>query len=150
MRPSFQERGRASPRSSRAPEGAPLAARAELAATHPTRNTSFTALAYDGNVPGRDCTGHVRGRDMCQGNVTETNQNPRGIAWDFDASSHRTARSLESVDELPPWRQLIPLGLRHVLAMYAGAVAVPLVVGGALIGAGKLNPGDLGYLVTAD
>jgi len=57
---------------------------------------------------------------------------------------------LESVDELPPWRQLIPLGLQHVLAMYAGAVAVPLVVGGALIGAGKLNPGDLGYLVTAD
>ena len=56
---------------------------------------------------------------------------------------------LESVDELPPWRQLIPLGLQHVLAMYAGAVAVPLVVGGALIGAGKLNPGDLGCLVTA-
>lgn len=54
------------------------------------------------------------------------------------------------MDELPPWRQLIPLGLQHVLAMYAGAVAVPLVVGGALIGAGKLNPGDLGYLVTAD
>ncbi len=39
----------------------------------------------------------------------------------------------ESVDELPPWRQLIPLGLQHVLALYAGAVAVPLVVGGALI-----------------
>ena len=56
----------------------------------------------------------------------------------------------ESVDELPPWRQLIPLGLQHVLALYAGAVAVPLVVGGALIAAGKLNPDDLGYLVTAD
>jgi xanthine permease len=56
----------------------------------------------------------------------------------------------ESVDEVPPWRQLIPLGLQHVLALYAGAVAVPLVVGGALIAAGKLNPGDLGYLVTAD
>ncbi|GAA2018933.1 nucleobase:cation symporter-2 family protein [Nakamurella flavida] len=59
-------------------------------------------------------------------------------------------RPLESVDELPGWRQLIPLGLQHVLAMYAGAVAVPLVVGGALIAAGKLNPDDLGYLVTAD
>lgn len=57
---------------------------------------------------------------------------------------------LESVDELPPWRALIPLGLQHVLAMYAGAVAVPLVVGGALIAAGRLNPEDLGYLVTAD
>ena len=59
-------------------------------------------------------------------------------------------KPLESVDELPPWRQLIPLGLQHVLALYAGAVAVPLVVGGALIAAGKLNPDDLGYLVTAD
>ena len=59
-------------------------------------------------------------------------------------------RPLESVDELPGWRQLIPLGLQHVLAMYAGAVAVPLVVGGALIAAGKLNPDDIGYLVTAD
>ena len=59
-------------------------------------------------------------------------------------------RPLESVDELPPWSRLVPLGLQHVLAMYAGAVAVPLVVGGALIAAGKLNPADLGYLVTAD
>ncbi|MTD15589.1 purine permease [Nakamurella sp. YIM 132087] len=57
---------------------------------------------------------------------------------------------IESVDELPPWSRLIPLGLQHVLAMYAGAVAVPLVVGGALIAAGKLDPSDLGYLVTAD
>ena len=59
-------------------------------------------------------------------------------------------KPFESVDELPPWRQLIPLGLQHVLALYAGAVAVPLVVGGALIAMGKLNPDDLGYLVTAD
>jgi len=28
------------------------------------------------------------------------------------------------VDQVPPLRQLIPLGLQHVLAMYAGAVAV--------------------------
>jgi NCS2 family nucleobase:cation symporter-2 len=34
--------------------------------------------------------------------------------------------------------------------MYAGAVAVPLIVGGALIRAGSLDPGDLPYLVTAD
>lgn len=59
-------------------------------------------------------------------------------------------KPIESVDELPPWKHLIPLGLQHVLAMYAGAVAVPLVVGGALISAGKLSPDDLGYLVTAD
>ena len=29
-------------------------------------------------------------------------------------------------------------------------MAVPLVVGGALIAAGKFNPADRGYLVTAD
>src|SRR6478672_13499988 len=56
----------------------------------------------------------------------------------------------ESVDEVPPWRQLIPLGLQHVLAMYAGAVAVPLIVGGALVQAGKLAPSDLPYLISAD
>lgn len=29
------------------------------------------------------------------------------------------------VDEIPPKRQLAAFGLQHVLAMYAGAVAVP-------------------------
>ena len=29
-------------------------------------------------------------------------------------------------------KQAIPLGLQHVMALYAGAVAVPLIVGGAL------------------
>ena len=37
------------------------------------------------------------------------------------------------VDEIPPLARLAPLGLQHVLAMYAGAVAVPLIVGGALV-----------------
>lgn len=54
------------------------------------------------------------------------------------------------VDQVPPLSRLIPLGLQHVLAMYAGAVAVPLVVGGALIKAGKLESGDLAYLISAD
>ena len=34
--------------------------------------------------------------------------------------------------------------------MYAGAVAVPLIVGGALIAPGKLQSGDLRYLISAD
>lgn len=54
------------------------------------------------------------------------------------------------VDQVPPLARLAPLGLQHVLAMYAGAVAVPLVVGGALISAGRLAPGDLPYLISAD
>lgn len=54
------------------------------------------------------------------------------------------------VDRIPPLARLAPLGLQHVLAMYAGAVAVPLIVGGALIGMGKLEASDLPYLISAD
>ncbi|RFU84043.1 purine permease [Streptomyces triticagri] len=50
------------------------------------------------------------------------------------------------VDEVPPVSHLAVFGLQHVLAMYAGAVAVPLIVGGAM----KLSPADLAYLITAD
>ena len=64
--------------------------------------------------------------------------------------SRREASSRHPVDEVPPLSRLAPLGLQHVLAMYAGAVAVPLVVGSALIAAGRLQPGDLPYLISAD
>ncbi|AEY87833.1 xanthine/uracil permease [Streptomyces hygroscopicus subsp. jinggangensis 5008] len=57
-----------------------------------------------------------------------------------------TTADVHPVDEIPPVRQLAAFGLQHVLAMYAGAVAVPLIVGGAL----KLSPADLAYLITAD
>ncbi|MGV9426942.1 nucleobase:cation symporter-2 family protein [Streptomyces sp. NPDC003656] len=50
------------------------------------------------------------------------------------------------VDEIPPVRALAAFGLQHVLAMYAGAVAVPLIVGGAM----RLSAADLAYLITAD
>jgi NCS2 family nucleobase:cation symporter-2 len=59
-------------------------------------------------------------------------------------------RSTAGVDDVPPIGTLAALGLQHVLAMYAGAVAVPLIVGGALISAGRMNASDLPYLVTAD
>jgi xanthine permease len=42
--------------------------------------------------------------------------------------------------------KLFSLGLQHVLAMYAGAIIVPLIVGGAL----KLNAEQLTYLVSID
>jgi NCS2 family nucleobase:cation symporter-2 len=45
-----------------------------------------------------------------------------------------------------PTGQLAALGLQHVLVMYAGAVAVPLIVGRAL----KLSPQDVAYLISAD
>src|SRR3954447_21529780 len=58
--------------------------------------------------------------------------------------------SKHPVDQVPPLARLAPLGLQHVLPMYAGAVAVPLVVGSALISAGKLAAGDLPALISAD
>ncbi|MEJ4098010.1 nucleobase:cation symporter-2 family protein [Corynebacterium bovis] len=54
------------------------------------------------------------------------------------------------VDSLPPLPVTLVLTVQHVLAMYAGAVAVPLVIGGGLIAAGRLNPGDLHHLIVAD
>lgn len=50
------------------------------------------------------------------------------------------------VDEVPPVGRLAAYGFQHVLAMYAGAVAVPLIVGGAM----KLPSHDLAYLINAD
>ena len=50
------------------------------------------------------------------------------------------------VDEVPPPARLTLLGLQHLAIMYAGAVAVPLLVGGAL----KLPQHTIGVLVNAD
>jgi uric acid transporter len=50
------------------------------------------------------------------------------------------------VDEILPTPKLFTLGLQHVLVMYAGAIAVPLIVGRAL----KLDPADVAFLISAD
>lgn len=42
--------------------------------------------------------------------------------------------------------KVLSLGFQHLLAMYAGAVIVPLIVGGAL----KLSPEQLAYLISID
>ena len=47
------------------------------------------------------------------------------------------------VDELFPAPRLPAIGLQHVLVMYAGAVAVPLIVGRAL----KLTPEQVATLI---
>ncbi|WP_151717856.1 nucleobase:cation symporter-2 family protein [Gemmobacter serpentinus] len=57
-----------------------------------------------------------------------------------------TTSSVHPVDELLPPPKLFALGLQHVLVMYAGAVAVPLIVGRAL----KLDPADVAFLISAD
>ncbi|WP_436520114.1 nucleobase:cation symporter-2 family protein [Actinoplanes sp. HUAS TT8] len=50
------------------------------------------------------------------------------------------------VDQRLPFGRLAVLGLQHVLVMYAGCVAVPLIVGGAL----KLDGSTIAVLVNAD
>lgn len=50
------------------------------------------------------------------------------------------------VDERLPVPRLAALGLQHVLVMYAGAVAVPLIVGRAL----QLNHEQVAMLISAD
>lgn len=54
--------------------------------------------------------------------------------------------AIDPVDERLPAGKLAALGLQHVLVMYAGAVAVPLIVGRAL----KLSPEQVTMLISAD
>lgn len=56
------------------------------------------------------------------------------------------AESVHPVDEVLPPVKLITLGVQHLFIMYAGAVAVPLIVGGAL----GLSKDDIAMLVNAD
>ena len=55
-------------------------------------------------------------------------------------------KSVHPVDERLPLGQTFLYGLQHVLAMYAGAVAVPLIVANAI----GLSTEDLIYLINAD
>jgi uric acid transporter len=63
------------------------------------------------------------------------------------ASVNGTAtQPIQPVDEVLPPGQLLVLGLQHVLVMYAGAVAVPLILGSAL----KLPKEQVALLINAD
>ena len=54
--------------------------------------------------------------------------------------------TVHPVDEKLPLGKVTTLGLQHVLVMYAGAVAVPLIVGRAL----NLAPEQVAHLISAD
>ncbi|MBP7002238.1 nucleobase:cation symporter-2 family protein [Amaricoccus sp.] len=54
--------------------------------------------------------------------------------------------AVHTVDEMLPAPKLFALGLQHVLVMYAGAIAVPLIIGRAL----QLAPEDVAFLISAD
>ncbi|MQY22868.1 nucleobase:cation symporter-2 family protein [Nocardia macrotermitis] len=65
----------------------------------------------------------------------------------FSRPSHNPdAGPPHPVDEVPRPARLTLLGLQHLAIMYAGAIAVPLLVGGAL----KLPQHTIGVLVNAD
>jgi NCS2 family nucleobase:cation symporter-2 len=55
-------------------------------------------------------------------------------------------QDVDPVDQFLPIPKLLTLGLQHVLVLYAGAVAVPLILGRAL----KLPPQDVAFLISAD
>jgi uric acid transporter len=54
--------------------------------------------------------------------------------------------TVHEVDRFLAPHKLLALGLQHVLVMYAGAVAVPLIIGRAL----KLSPEQIALLINAD
>jgi NCS2 family nucleobase:cation symporter-2 len=60
--------------------------------------------------------------------------------------SSAATTAVHPVDQRLPAGKLTALGLQHVLVMYAGAVAVPLIVGRAL----KLSPDQVAILISAD
>ena len=52
----------------------------------------------------------------------------------------------DPIEERLPVPKLFTLGFQHVLVMYAGAIAVPLIVGRAL----QLSPQEVAFLISAD
>jgi uric acid transporter len=61
------------------------------------------------------------------------------------SSDTATTTEKHPVDQTLPFLQMFTYGLQHVLSMYAGVVAVPLIVGTAL----KLSGPEITYLVSA-
>ena len=62
------------------------------------------------------------------------------------ADSAVSSNQPHPVDRVPPVHKLLVFGLQHLCIMYAGAVAVPLIVGPAV----GLNSGQIATLVSAD
>jgi len=55
-------------------------------------------------------------------------------------------KRVHPVDEVLPVPKLATYGFQHVVAFYAGAVLVPIIIAGAI----NLPPEDLVKLITAD
>jgi len=69
------------------------------------------------------------------------------VRGDHTSEAGAAARAgVHPVDQILPFGQMLAIGLQHVLVMYAGAIAVPLIVGGAL----KLPKDQVAFLINAD
>ncbi|WP_179403679.1 nucleobase:cation symporter-2 family protein [Burkholderia guangdongensis] len=55
-------------------------------------------------------------------------------------------KSTHPVDEVLPFGQMLTVGIQHVLVMYAGAIAVPLIISAAL----KLPKDQVAFLISSD
>src|ERR1700733_2270979 len=71
----------------------------------------------------------------------QCNRRIRIVAWGLPMTD-----AVHPVDEVLPLPKLFALGLQHVLVMYANAVAVPLILGGAL----HLPKDQIAMLINAD
>ena len=56
------------------------------------------------------------------------------------------SNKIDYINEKLPVKKLVPLGLQHVLSMYAGALAVPIILGASL----GLSAQDVAFLIAAD
>ncbi len=70
----------------------------------------------------------------------------RGFGGATVTDSTAEMRTVSPVDEILPPGRLAILGMQHVLVLYAGAVAVPLIIGHAL----GLLPDQIALLISAD
>ena len=68
------------------------------------------------------------------------------VQRDQAQSQPAPSKPVHPVDEILPLPKLFALGLQHVLVMYANAVAVPLIIGGAL----HLPKDQMAMLINAD
>ena len=86
-------------------------------------------------------------RPRAQGSRSAVRSAPPSNGERVNVSTNAAVVSeVHPVDEVLPSGKLFVLGLQHVLVMYAGAVAVPLILGGAL----KLPKDQIALLINAD
>src|SRR4051794_29893973 len=120
----------------RMPAGRPAGTRA-IAVAHPRASASMAqphlyvnGIALNTHEP---ATG--RGTPM----MTEA-------AYPLAPTGESTSEAVHPVDQRLPPARLVALGLQHVLVTYAGAVAVPLIIGAAL----KLPREQVALLISCD